>query len=122
MKTTRLILGILSIIFAFFMLLSSCAGGFTGGLTEDKYLLENSSQGIIISFIILASGITAICTRKSKIGSIITGIIYLLAYIASISDTYTDLGSSLGAVAIILAIIFILTGVIQFFIKPNKNK
>ena len=122
MKTLRLVLGILSIIFAFFMLLSSCAGSFTGGLTNDENLTTSSSYGIIISFIILASGITAICTRKSKIGSIITGIIYLLAYIVSLSDTYTDLGSSLGAIAIILAIIFILTGVIQFFIKPKKNK
>ena len=122
MKTLRLVLGILSIIFAFFMLLSSCAGGFTGGLIEDENLIENSSQGIIISFIILASGITAICTRKSKIGSIITGIIYLLAYIVSIADTYTDLGSSLGTIALILAIIFILTAVIQFFTKPKKNK
>lgn len=43
MKTLRLVLGILSIIFAFFMLLSSCAGSFTGGLTNDENLTTSSS-------------------------------------------------------------------------------
>ena len=121
MKTLRLVLGILSIVLSFFLIFTSCAEAFTSGLTNDSNLEKSSGIYMMVAFVILASGITAICTRKSKIGSIITGIIYLFAYIVSFTDTYTDLKSSFGTIALILAIIFILTGIIQFFIKPKNN-
>lgn len=121
MKTVRLVLGILSIVLAFFMLLTSCAGAFTSGLTSDENLGTSSGLGMFIAFIVLASGISAICTRKSKIGSIITGIIYLIGYIAALSDTYNQIGGTFGSITLILAIIFILSGIIQFFIKPKTN-
>ena len=122
MKTLRLVLGIISIVLAFFMLFTSCAGGIAGSLDEDNNLIDTSSYGVIIAFMILAGGITAICTRKNLIGSLITGIIYLAGYIVSIFDYTNGLGTGFGTVSVILAIIFIISVIIQAILKSKKNK
>lgn len=120
MKTLRLVLGILSIVLSAFMLVVSSVGMISSVIIENETRIMSSLIGGCVSFIILAAGITAICTRKSKIGTIITGIIFLFGKIISTIDIYI-IGRDFGNISLVLAIIFILSSIIQFFIKP-KNK
>lgn len=115
MKTTRLIIGIISIVLSFIVSLQSCAAGLIGGIEQSGD--TSGTGGIVVSLLMLISGITAICCRKSKSGSIVTGGFYILAALLGFASggIFADL-IAWSYLCLIFGAIFIVTG-----IKQKKN-
>ncbi len=63
LKTSRLVIGIISIVFFGFVMFQSCAAGVVEFLEEDEESTA-SAAGFFVSIMFLITGITAICTRK----------------------------------------------------------
>lgn len=72
MKTSRLIIGIISCILFLIISLQSCAAGVGNTLEENGEV--SGSAGFILAICMLVAGITGICCRKLKTGTIVTGI------------------------------------------------
>ena len=90
MKTTKLILGILSGVFFIVIAFQSCA------VTVGDALAENGGtsgfSGIMLAFCVLIGGVVGAAARNSKAGSIVAAVFYLLgALIGTISTGYADL-------------------------------
>lgn len=94
MKVTKLVVGILQILFAVVILVQSCAVGASHAL-ENKTSDVGGSIGIFAAILFLATGIVYIATRKSqKLGGDIAGLVMMLiTWILAISNAhdYTDL-------------------------------
>lgn len=94
MKVTKLVVGILQILFAVVILVQSCAVGASHAL-ENKTSDVGGSIGIFAAILFLATGIVYIATRKSqKLGGDIAGLVMMLiTWILAITNAhdYTDL-------------------------------
>lgn len=122
MKTLRLVLGILTIILSSFLLLVSCAGGTLATMLEDTNEIENFSLVIATSFFLLTSSITAICTRKSLIGTFITSAMFAITGIMSAGEKFTK---DFAFIPFFLATIYFISALIPFIInliKKHKQK
>lgn len=64
MKTTKLVLGIISIILFVFVTLQSCAAGVANTLENNGEV--SGSAGLILAFCLLIAGIVGIATRNGK--------------------------------------------------------
>lgn len=74
MKVTKLVLGILSIVFCVIVLLQSCAAGTANTLLENNE--SGGSGGFLVFALMLAGGIVMIAARKGAgIGGSVTGIV-----------------------------------------------
>ena len=104
MKTSKLVLGILSIIISVFVFLQSMAAGLLNAMTENGEV--SGSGGLLVSMLMLAGGIVMIATRKAekKGGSIAGLVLYLLAALLGFSTagSYKDLNIWAG-VCLLLA-------------------
>lgn len=89
MKTTKLVLGILTIIISCFVLFQSCAAGVANTLEENGE--SSGSGGAFVAFLMLAGAITMISGRKStgKGPSIAGVVIFLIAALIA----FTSAGS-----------------------------
>lgn len=112
MKATRLIIGIISIILFLIVTLQSCAAGIGNALEENGEV--SGSAGVMVAIALLVAGIVAIVTRKSKPGSIVSGVIYALGGIVGIANygSYKDL-MIWSVLCFIFAAVFIVTGIAQ---------
>lgn len=94
MKVTKLVVGILQILFAVIILAQSCAIS-VGHAVENKTSDAGGSIGFLVAILFLATGITYIATRKSeKLGGDIAGLIMMLiTWIFAITNAhdYEDL-------------------------------
>ena len=106
MKTTKLILGIISIVLFFFVSFQSCAAGLGNALTNSGEV--SGTAGILLAFCMLIAGIVGICTRKSKGGGITAGIFYLIGGLLGITNygRFSDL-AIWSALCFIFGIVFI---------------
>ena len=77
MKTTKLVIGILSIALTFIVLFQSCAAGIGDALAESGGF--SGASGMLVAILMLVSGIVAIAARKRRGGSIACLILYALA-------------------------------------------
>lgn len=108
----RLAIGIISIILFVFVMFQSCAAGVSNTLQENGSV--SGSQGVLTAICLLVAGIVGICTRnsRSKAGSIITTIFYLLGALMTVGsgETYGDL-PIWGAVCLIFSVVFLISAI-----------
>lgn len=76
MKTTRMIVGIISMVLFLIVSFQSCAVGIGNTLMENGE--TSGSSGILLSFCLLIAGIIATAARKSKGGTITALCFYVL--------------------------------------------
>lgn len=93
MKTTKLVVGILMIIFSVFIIFQSSLVGVSDAFSGKGAL--SGSAGLLVAILYLASGIVYIVTRKSdKMGGDIAGLVMMLiAWITGLGNVgiYKDL-------------------------------
>lgn len=111
MKTTKLVIGIISIILTFVILFQSCAA-----TVGDALVNEGGTSGFVgaaVAVLILTAGIVAIAARNSRGGSIFCIITYALAGVFGVTShgIFQDL-IVWGSISFIFAII-LLIGVIK---------
>lgn len=118
MKTTKLVLGILTIVLSCFVLFQSCAAGLSNALEENGE--SSGTGGAFVAMLMLAGGITMIASRKNvkKGGSIAGIVIFGLASVIGFSSagTFKDLNIWAG-MCLVLVVINILA-----VIRCGKNK
>ena len=119
MKTAKLTVGILSIVFSLIILFQSCAAGISDALANNRG--TSGSTGGAVALFFLVSGIVGIVARKAKGGAIASGALYLIGGLIGISNvgTYKDL-----LVWSILSFIFAALFIISIFLGqtyPSKQ-
>ena len=76
LKSTKLVIGILSIILSVFVLFQGCTVNVYEAYANSE--IQGRAPGIILAIMLLIAGITAIVTRNSRGGGIVAGLIYAL--------------------------------------------
>lgn len=91
MKTSRLVIGIISIILFVIVSFQSCAAGISNSLANNGS--NSGSAGLFLSICLLIAGIVGIAARKSKDGAITSGCFYLVGGLLAFgeSKTFPDL-------------------------------
>lgn len=91
MKTTKLVIGIISIVLSILIALQSCAAGLSNILESNNEISGSAGMLLAISFII--AGIVAICTRKGGKGGYVCTGFYVIAGLLGLlcAGSYTDL-------------------------------
>lgn len=115
MKTAKLLLGILSIVFSVLVLFQSCAAG----VLDTMQGTSAGSMGMMVGVLMLAAGIVNIATRNSKGGAIACIVMFGLAGLVGVTmyDYYADLQIWGGFCLIVCAI-----NVISLFTQFKKEK
>ena len=119
MKTTKLILGILTIVLSCLVMFQSCSAGVANSLSENGE--SSGSGGALVSLLMLAGGITMIASRKNSAkggsiaGAIIFGLSALIGF-ATAGTVFKDLKVWAG-LCVILAIVNIIA-----VVRCKKNK
>lgn len=91
MKTTKLVIGIISIILSVLVLLQSCAAGVSNTLQDNGE--AGGSAGTILAICLLVAGIVAIATRKEGNGGFIASGFYIAGALLGflLAGSYKDL-------------------------------
>ncbi len=112
MKTSRMIIGIISIVLFLVVSLQSCAAGVGNALAENGEV--SGSAGFLLAICMLIAGIVGIAARKSKAGSFVSGGFYAFGGLIGMANagSYSDLRIWSG-LSFIFAVVFILTGIMQ---------
>lgn len=112
MKTSRMIIGIISIVLFLVVSLQSCAAGVGNALADNGEV--SGSAGFLLAICMLIAGIVGIAARKSKAGSFVSGGFYAFGGLLGMANagSYSDLRIWSG-LSFIFAVVFILTGIIQ---------
>ncbi|MBQ8996196.1 MAG: hypothetical protein IJ091_10320 [Oscillospiraceae bacterium] len=117
MKTLKLVLGILCIIFSVFITFQSMLAGLGNALQDNGEV--GGSAGILLAVAMLTSGIVMIATRKStgKGGAIASGVMLLLGGLLGLllAGSYGDLNIWSGFALIVAAV-----NLVPLFVK-KKN-
>jgi len=119
MKTTKLVVGIISIILFVIITLQSCAAGLGNALEGNGEV--SGTAGVLLAFLMLIAGIVGISTRNSRGGGITAGVFYAIGGIIAIANAgtyYADL-KIWAVISFIFAAIFLLGG---FFPKKQQLK
>lgn len=118
MKTTKLILGIISIVLFFMVSLQSCAAGLGNALSENGE--ASGSAGLLLAFCMLIAGIVGLATRNSEKngGPFTAGFFYILGGMLAFANkgTYSDLG-----IWSVLAIAFGMVFIIGTILSKKKE-
>ena len=121
MKTTKLVIGILSIVLSLFVLFQGCTANVADALSEsDKPV---GALGVFLAIILLVAGIIAIATRKDKAGGIVAGVFYFIGGLIGRAGVGTYFGDLVvwSTLCFIFAVVFIL-GSILFIRKPKEDR
>ena len=91
MKTSKLFVGIISIVLSILVALQSCAAGLSNALESNGEV--SGTAGVLLAISFLIAGIVAICTRNGgKGGYVSTGFYVLFGLIAlMMAGSYADL-------------------------------
>lgn len=109
MKTSKLVIGILSIVLSVFVLFQSCAAGVANSLSENGE--SSGSAGLLVAICMLVAGIVGIATRNGKSGGAFTaGGFYVVAGLLGVSMSGTLYKDLLvwGIICFIFAAVFII--------------
>lgn len=110
MKTAKLVLGILGLIFSIVIMLQSCAASVVNAVEDNGDV--GGFAGFLVAFLLIAGSIVMIATRGSvgKGGSIAGLIIFVSAGILAVSNSavYKDL-TVWGILCFILAVVNLLS-------------
>lgn len=112
MKTTRMILGIISIVLFLIIILQSCAAG-VGNTLEGNGEVSGSA-GMFLAFLMLSAGIVGVAGRKSRSCSCIAGGLYAFGGLIGICNvgSFADL-QIWSILSFCFAGFFILSGILQ---------
>jgi hypothetical protein len=77
MRRTKLVLALVSMFEFVIMVFQAFVMGYFGEETGNMSHIYNAGGGLALSLFVLSGGIVGISTRKSKVGGIIAGSIYL---------------------------------------------
>jgi len=112
MKTSRLVIGIISCVLFLIVSLQSCAAGVGNALADNGEV--SGSAGFLLACCMLTAGIIGICCRKGRAGSIVAGCFYAFGGLIGISNvgSYADL-QIWSILSFIFAAVFIITGIVQ---------
>lgn len=107
MKTTRLVLGIVTIVLFAIICVQSCAIGIVNSVNESSDV--GGSAGFIVALLSLIAGIVGIVTRNGVGGGYVAAGFYIFAGIIGLGNSvvYSDLGIW-GVLFIIFGIVFVL--------------
>ncbi|MBQ3513162.1 MAG: hypothetical protein IJA32_05100 [Lachnospiraceae bacterium] len=116
MKTTKLVIGIISIVLFFLISFQSCAVGVGNSLAENGEV--SGTAGVMLAFCMLIAGIVGIATRKGIGGGFVSGGFYFFGGLMGIANygSYSDL-KIWSVLSFIFAAIFIVGTI---FTKKNK--
>lgn len=91
MKTSKLIVGIISIVLSILVALQSCAAGLGNALEGNGEV--GGTAGILLAISFLIAGIVAICTRKGGKGGYVSTAFYVFAGLIGLltAGSYADL-------------------------------
>lgn len=119
MKTTKLVIGIISMVLFVLVSFQSCAVGLGNAMADTGEV--SGTSGMLLALCMLIAGIVGVSTRKSKGGGITAGAFYLLAGLLGISNygSFSDL-AIWAVLCFIFGIIFIL-GSLKMKGKDKKN-
>lgn len=108
MKTTKLVIGILSIILSLLVTFQSCAAGLANTVKENGEV--SGTAGVVLAVCFLVAGIVAIATRKNikSKGGYVAASFYILGGLLGLTNagSYKDL-AIWGVLAIIFGVVFI---------------
>ncbi len=110
MKTTKLVIGIISIVLFFLIAFQSCAAGIGNALEDNGE--SSGSAGFMLAFCMLIAGIVGIACKKSKGGTITSGVFYAIGGIIGICNVgaFADL-QIWSILSLIFAAVFIISGI-----------
>ena len=108
MKTTRMVVGIISMVLFLIISFQSCVAGVGNTLADNGEV--SGSAGIILAFCMLIAGIISVAARKTKGGTITALCFYVLGGIIGIANvgTYSDL-QMWSILSFIFAVILLFT-------------
>ena len=91
MKTTKLVIGIISIVLFLIIAFQSCFAGLGNAISGNGE--SSGSAGFFLATCMLVAGIVGICTRKGFAGGIVSGCFYAIGGLIGIANygTYSDL-------------------------------
>ena len=91
MKTTKLVIGIISMVLFVLVSFQSCAAGLGNALSDNGEV--SGTAGMLLAFCMLIAGIVGVATRKSKGGGIVAGVFYLFGGLLGIANygSFSDL-------------------------------
>lgn len=117
MKTTRLVVGIISIVLFLVVAFQSCAAGIGNTLADNGEV--SGSAGVLLAFAYLIAGIISVAARKSQGGAITALCFYILGGIIGIANvgSYKDL-----MVWSVLSFIFAAILLVTVILQVNQNK
>ena len=114
MKTTKLVLGILGLVFSIVIMFQSCAASVVNALDDNGDV--GGFAGYLVAFLLIAGRIVMIATRNStrKGGSIAALVILALAGIMAVTNAgvYKDL-TLWGALCFIYAVVNLLSLIVK---------
>ncbi len=124
MKTTKLVIGIISIVLFMVIAFQSCAAGIGNALSENGE--SSGSAGFFVALCMLIAGIVGICTRKSIGGGYVSGAFYAIGGLIGITNygSYSDL-MIWSILSFIFAGVFILGSILtkkKLASKEAENK
>lgn len=107
MKTTKLVIGIVSIVLFLVVIFQSCAAGIGNALEGNGE--TSGSSGAFLALCMLIAGIVGIATRSKTAGGIVSGVFYAIGGIIGISNygSYSDL-AVWSVLCFAFALVFIL--------------
>ena len=112
MKTTKLIVGITSIVLTFLIMFQSCAATLGDALVDEGG--TSGFSGMLVAICMLIAGIVAIAARNSRGGGIFCTVLYAFAGLVGISmhGMFGDL-MIWGGLCFVFALIFLISVVRQ---------
>jgi hypothetical protein len=112
MKTSRTIIGIISIVLFLIITLQSCAAGLSNAIEQNGEV--SGSAGLLLATCMLIAGIVGVATRKSKGGAITAGCFYGIGGLIGIANVgnFADL-QIWSVLSFIFAAVFIITAIRQ---------
>ncbi len=113
MKTTRLCIGIISMVLFLLIIFQSCVAGIGGAFSEKEN--SGAAAGTFVAWIMLIAGIIGVCSRRYTIGAYITAGFYTLAGIIGVSAFNSFFAELVvwGIVNFIFAIVFVCAGIVN---------
>ena len=120
MKTTKLIIGIVSMVLFLIIAFQSCAAGIGNALEDNGE--ASGSAGFFVAIIMLIAGIVGVCTRKSVGGGFVTAAFYAIAGLIGITN-YGSFGDLMiwSVISFIFAVVFVIGSIMTKRSNANAN-
>ena len=118
MKTTKTIIGIISMVLFVFITIQSCATGLSNAL-DDNLTDTSGAAGFFLALLMLIAGIVGVSTKNSKGGGITAGVFYLVAALIGFINlgTFGDL-VIWSVLSLCFGLVFIIGSVVKK--KPTQ--